>query len=462
MDDKVTPIRRLTSQELNERGRQHRKTVPRSSLATLVPSAEDPVAILTEQNRSRIPELVPLRFARMLADPFSFFRGSAALMAADLAASPHTNLSVISCGDAHISNFGMYASPERDLVFDLNDFDETAVSPFEWDLKRLVASLVIGGREASHSAQSVRESALGAVDQYIRGLHAILELDVLERYHLHVEPELMESRVSPALRQVIDATAKRARKRTSKRAARRLTEADADGKLRFREDPPVLTHVNQESESKLRETVAAYLAGLEPDIALLLSQFRVLDFARRVVGVGSVGTRCYLVLLTGPLGEALILQVKEAPASVLTTWGHQAQPEIFARVVGVRGQGARVVGGQKMLQGVSDPFLGAVRWEGADYYVRQFHDMKGSVDVESMDDDVLAEYGRACALLLARAHGQSPTVGSVLGYIGAGAPLRTAIADFAEAYADKSEEDFHRLFEAAHDGLVPVAADPAR
>ncbi len=462
MSDRAKPKRRLTNEELTQLGRRQRKTVPRSSLATLVPSAEDPVAILTEQNRSRIPELVPLRFARMLADPFSFFRGSAALMAADLAASPHTDLRVISCGDAHISNFGMYASPERDLVFDLNDFDETAVSPFEWDLKRLVASLVIGGRAAGHSAQSVRESAMSAVDQYVVGLHAILELGVLERYHLHVEPELMESRVSPALRKVIGATARRARKRTSKRAARRLTESDSQGQLRFREDPPVLTHVDRQSESKLRQAVRAYLAGLEPDIALLLSQFRLLDVARRVVGVGSVGTRCYLALLTGPLGEPLVLQVKEAPMSVLTTWGEQSQPDVFTRVVGVSGQGARVVGGQKMLQGVSDPFLGAVRSGGVDYYIRQFHDMKGSVDVESMGDDVLTEYGRACALLLARAHGQSPTVGSVLGYIGAGTPLRTAIVAFAEAYADKSEEDFHRLFEAAHDGLIAVASDPAR
>lgn len=462
MDDKAIIIPRLTSEELKERGRRERKKVPRSGLATLVPAIGDPVAILTDQNESRIPELVPLRFARMLADPFSFFRGSAALMAADLAASPHTDLTVISCGDAHISNFGMYASPERELVFDLNDFDEAAVSPFEWDLKRLAASLVIGGRQAGYSRKSVRLSALGAVDQYISGLHAVMGLGVLERYHLHVEPELMASRVSPALREVIDATARRARKRTSKRAARRLTETDSDGQLRFREDPPVLTHVDIESESKIRQAVRGYLVGLEPDISLLLSQFRLLDFARRVVGVGSVGTRCYLALLTGPLGEALILQVKEATASVLTTWGGQAQPEVFTQVVGHRGQGARVVAGQKMLQGVSDPFLGAVRSNGADYYVRQFHDMKGSVDVESMDGEVFADYGRACALLLARAHGQSPTAGSVLGYIGAGTPLRTAIVDFAEAYADKSMDDFDRLSQAAHDGLVPMAPDPAR
>ncbi|MFZ2623737.1 MAG: DUF2252 domain-containing protein [Propionibacterium sp.] len=460
--DTLTIIQQLTSEEWAERGRRQRKEIPRSCLATLVPGAEDPVAILTSQNTSRVADLVPLRFARMLTDPFSFFRGSAALMAADLAASPHTDLPVISCGDAHISNFGLYASPERDLVFDLNDFDETAVSPFEWDLKRLVASLVVGGRQAGHSAQSVRDSALAAVDQYVSGLNALIELDVMERYHLHVEPELMESRVSPALRQVIDETAGRARKRTSKRAARRLTETDAQGNLRFREDPPVLTHVGKENESELRQTILAYLAGLEPDIALLLSQFRLLDVARRVVGVGSVGTRCYIGLLVGPTGEALILQVKEATTSVLTTWGHQDQPETLSRFVKELGQGARVVGGQKMLQGVSDPFLGAVRSGGHDYYIRQFHDMKGSVDVDSMGEEVFGEYGRACALLLARAHGQSPTLGSVVSYIGGGKPLRTAIVDFAESYADKSEEDFEKLTEAARKGLVPVAPDPAR
>ncbi|MFT8395717.1 DUF2252 domain-containing protein [Propionibacterium sp.] len=462
MDDTLTMIQQLTSDEWAERGRRQRKDIPRSSLASLTPSTEDPVDILTEQNTSRVADLVPLRFARMLTDPFSFFRGSAALMTADLAASPHTNLPVISCGDAHISNFGLYASPERDLVFDLNDFDETAVSPFEWDLKRLVASLVVGGRQAGYSAQSVRESAVSAVDQYISGVRDLIELGVMERYHLHVEPELMESRVSPALRQVIDETTRRARKRTSKRAARRLTEIDAQGNLRFRDDPPVLTHVGEENESELRQTILTYLAGLEPDIALLLSQFRLLDVARRVVGVGSIGTRCYIALLIGPTGEALILQVKEATASVLTTWGHQEQPEPLARFVSELGQGARVVGGQKMLQGVSDPFLGAVRSGGHDYYIRQFHDMKGSVDVDSMDEEVFGEYGRACALLLARAHGQSPTLGSVVSYIGGGKPLRTAIVDFAESYADKSEEDFEKLTEAARTGSVPVAPDPAR
>ena len=282
------------------RGRALRKTVPRRTLAQLTPSDRTATEILVAQNAGRLRELVPLRFARMLADPFSFYRGSAAVMAADLGASPSSGIEVMCCGDAHVSNFGMYAAPHRSIVFDLNDFDEAAVAPAEWDVKRLITSAIVGGRHAGYPAKAIRRCVEQALVGYQTSLRAMLAMDVLDRYYLRVEPERYTGAVSKGLLGVIQKTTSRARTRTSARIFKQLTEIGPDGTPRLREAPPVLQHVDEDIEAVLVESIQEYLAAVPADIALLLSHFRVTDVALRVVGVGSVGTRCYLVILVGP------------------------------------------------------------------------------------------------------------------------------------------------------------------
>lgn len=442
-------------------GREQRRSHPRRKLGELVAADRSAVEILVEQNADRLPDLVPLRFARMLTDPFAFYRGTAAVMAADLACSPGSGVQVLSCGDAHVSNFGIYASPERELVFDLNDFDETAAAPWEWDLKRLVTSAVIGGRHSGFRRSQIDAIARAAVVEYTDGLRQMLRLTALQRYYLHAQPELVLGDLDPQLQSIIERTLRRARKRTSDRVFAKIMEPTADGGLRLREDPPVLMHLPDVKELAT-QSYRAYLASVSPDIAMLLSQFELTDVARRVVGVGSVGTRCYLLVFTGPAGEPLVLQVKEAMRSVLEQHGRVELPAELADFTGRFGQGARVVGGQRILQSVSDPFLGFTRFNGSDYHVRQFHDMKGTIETEGMGASAFGGYVRACALLLARAHAQSPTAPAVREYIGKGPAVVEPIVGFAEAYADKSLADFEELRRAAARRDIEVAPDPAR
>ena len=444
-------------------GRAIRKTVPRRALAQLNPSPRSATEVLVAQNADRLGELVPLRFARMLADPFSFYRGSAAVMAADLAASPTSGIEIMCCGDAHVSNFGLYAAPDRSIVFDLNDFDETAVAPAEWDVKRLVTSAIIGGRHAGYPAKAIRRCVEEALTGYQTSLVAMLEeMDVLERYYLRLEPELYTGKVSKGLQAVIQKTISRARKRTSARMFKRIMEIGPDGTPRLREAPPVLQHVDEDTEAPLIESIQEYLAAVPADVALLLSHFRVTDVALRVVGVGSVGTRCYLVILVGPNDTPLILQIKEATRSVLDEYGSWPQPETLTTAVGDRGQGVRVIDGQRILQAMSDVFLGATRKDGRDYYVRQFHDMKGTVDTEGMSASTFREYVTACAVLLARAHSQSANASILKGYVGTNATVHDAVAEWSYAYAEKSLDDFHQLRAAATSGDIEVADDPGR
>jgi uncharacterized protein (DUF2252 family) len=444
------------------RGRALRKTAPRSSLAQLTPSARTATEILVAQNAGRLSELVPLRFARMLADPFSFYRGSAAVMAADLAASPSTGIEIMCCGDAHVSNFGMYAAPDRAIVFDLNDFDEAAVAPAEWDLKRLITSAIVGGRHAGYPAKAIRRFAEQALLAYQTGLEATLEMDVLDRYYLRLEPERYTGEVSKGLQGVVQRTICRARKQTSARVFKRIMEIGADGTPRLREQPPVLQHVEEEIEAPLVEAVQEYLAAVPTDVALLLSHFRISDVALRVVGVGSVGTRCYLVILVGPNDTPLILQIKEATRSVLEEYGGWRQPDTLTAAIEAKGQGVRVIDGQQILQAMSDVFLGTTRKDGREYYIRQFHDMKGTIDTEGMSASTFGEYVSACAMLLARAHSQSANASILRGYVGTTDTAHCAVAEWCYAYADKSLDDFHQLRAAAAAGDIEVADDPAR
>ncbi|CQD03282.1 hypothetical protein BN1232_00389 [Mycobacterium lentiflavum] len=440
------------------RGRALRKTVPRRSLAQLTPSSRSATEILVAQNAERISELVPLRFARMLADPFAFYRGSAAVMAADLAASPSTGIEIMCCGDAHISNFGLYAAPHRSIVFDLNDFDEAAVAPAEWDVKRLITSAVIGGRHADYTTKAIRRCVEQALVGYQRSLEAMLEeMDVLERYYLRVEPEHYSGKMSEGLQAVIQKTISRARTRTSARVFKQITEIGPDGTPRLREAPPVLQHVDEDVEAPLVESIQEYLTVVPADVALLLSHFRVTDVALRVVGVGSVGTRCYLVILVGPNDTPLILQIKEATRSVLDEYGGWPQPQSLTAAIEAHGHGVRVTDGQLILQAMSDVFLGSTRKDGRDYYVRQFHDMKGTIETEGMSPSTFTDYVTACAVLLARAHAQSANASILRGYVGTSNTVHEAVAEWSYAYADKSLDDFHQLRAAATAGEIEVA-----
>jgi hypothetical protein len=287
MEDIARPLReRLVAFENVDddraRGRALRKAVPRSALAQLVPSTRDPVEILVEQNRRRAPDLVPLRFARMLTDPFSFYRGSAALMAADLADGPSSGVEVMCCGDAHLSNFGLYASPQRTLIFDLNDFDEAAVAPAEWDVKRLTTSAIVGGRHAGYPEKTIRRIASDVVSAYRKGLYAALDMDILSRYYLRMEPGRYVKKVSGSLGAVLAAAEKKARTRTSKRVFAQIMEPQPDGRFTLRENPPLLQHVDIADEARLIDAFRHYLTSVPADVALVLSHFQLADCGRTV------------------------------------------------------------------------------------------------------------------------------------------------------------------------------------
>ena len=423
-------------------GRDARRTTPRRALAELTTSGRDPLGILERQNATRVPELVPLRTERMSASPFAFYRGTAALMAADLSRAVSTDIRVSSCGDAHVANFGFYASPQRTLVFDLNDFDEAALAPWEWDVKRLVTSIVIAGQATSRDMTVVRGAARDAVRAYARSLAAYVERSPLERYYEHFDAAGALSLRDGEERRAVKAAIRSAEKRTGERAVRKLTEVDEHGRLRFVEAPPTMTHVDAETQRRVQSAVDAYLQTTNVDIRLLLQHYAVSDTVRRVVGVGSVGTRCYVTVLQDGDGNALLLQTKEAGRSVLEEHGGCPQPAAVADHIARHGEGGRVVAMQRILQGVSDPFLGHMRGAQFDFYVRQFRDMKGGFDIETLDDGPFGEYGRACATTLARAHSQSPQAATVAGYVGSGRVVGEAILDWAEAYAELSRADY--------------------
>lgn len=419
------------------RGKAARATTPRSALGTTGARDRDPVAILEAQNVTRLPDLVDLRMQRMTANPFAFYRGTAAIMAADLANDPTSGISIISCGDAHISNFGLYASPQRTLLFDLNDFDEAARAPWEWDLKRLVTSVVIGARDNGYSEELVSSTALHTASEYRRTLLTLMSLPAIERYYRNVEIKRARKQLSSPAREMVDRAAKQARKRTSDQAVSRMSAVDDAGNRFFVDTPPVLTRLSAEEQSSIRHLFDEYRATVSADIALLLSQHELTDIALRVVGVGSVGTRCFVLLLTGPAGEALVLQVKQAEASVLQTWGGIDNDSGH--------QGSRVVDNQRILQAISDPFLGHLTGvNGWHFYVRQFRDMKGSVDIAGLTPYQFETYVGACAGVLARAHSQNPEAAAIAGYVGASDAVDRAVLEWSLAYADQSLEDFER------------------
>ncbi|MET0726590.1 MAG: DUF2252 domain-containing protein [Leifsonia sp.] len=440
-------------------GKAKRADLPRRAQAEYVaPANRDPLGILEHQNADRLDWLVGLRMQRMLQDPFAFYRGTAALQAADLADSPRSGADVVLCGDAHIANFGLYASPQRTLVFDLNDFDEAAVGPWEWDVKRLVTSVIIAGRHNGYKRNRQRSAALAAARSYRIAVRGSLELDPLSRYYLRAEVSVGSSRFGAETQKVIDRAVRSSERRTSERVFSKITEVAEDGSVRIIEQPPTLAHVPTEIEEQLGAIVDLYRETVAPDISLLLSQYTPTDVARRVVGVGSVGTRCFIVVLTGPHGSPLILQVKEANESVLHQFGgleRQLVPGVDPTAMAAE-DGYRVVSLQRILQAVSDPFLGYLTVGGRGFYVRQFRDRNVSFDIPSLDEQPFEDYVDACGALLARAHTQSSAAAFIGGYLGSANTFDEAVVDWAEAYADQSLADFEALRDAVAAGRFPT------
>ncbi len=437
-------------------GRAARQQKPRSTLSRLTIGERDPLGILDQQNATRAQDLIPLRTERMSASPFAFYRGTAAIQAADLGTDPHSGILVPSCGDAHVANFGFYASQQRTLVFDLNDFDEAAWAPWEWDVKRLVTSVVIAGQATSRDEVVVMDAALAAVRTYARAMAAHAERSPLVRFFEHLDVTAMAGSAEKSSRDVMKAAIHDAQKRTADRAARKLTQMGPDGRLSFIETPPTMTAVDTEAYERLLDNVRNYALSANIDIRMLLTHYTVSDIARRVVGVGSVGTLCTLILLQDGDGNVLLLQGKQAGKSVLVEYGGIEQPEVFVPYVERHGEGGRVVALQRILQAVSDPFLGHVQAARGDFYVRQFHDMKGGIDADQIEDGPFRNYAQACAATLARAHSQAPNAADVAGYIGNGRVVGESILEWAYAYAALSKQDYE-AFVAANGVATPTS-----
>ncbi|BDD82459.1 hypothetical protein TPB0596_22220 [Tsukamurella pulmonis] len=445
-------------------GKGLRKRLARSAHAAFTPDARDPVEIIREQNSTRIQELVPVRVSRMLHSPFAFYRGGAALMAHDLAGEADTGVTVMSCGDAHISNFGLFASPERRQLFDVNDFDEAGNAPFEWDVKRLAASVMIAARENGDTDEQARSAVAAAVGSYRTTLAELVGQSALERYYTCYDVEHLATRAAgdQPLLELIEQTAKKARKRTSARMVEKITATSADGEPHIVANPPTLVPAPPKLVEGFEGIYVRYLDSLRADAAALLGQFRVLDWALRVVGVGSVGTLCFIVLVgrdvPGGGMETLFLQVKEASPSVLQTYGKRGPSTMPPRAPSSGAQAWRVVAGQQILQAQSDSFLGYTPTVlGKDFYWRQFRDMKGSVAPELLTHEQFERYGQACGGVLARAHSQSPASASASAYLGKSTEFDEAVAGFATAYADQNEKDYAAVQAAVKAGVLPCA-----
>ncbi|MBK5220097.1 MAG: DUF2252 domain-containing protein [Thermoleophilia bacterium] len=438
-------------------GRAARSQARRSTHGDWEPAAErpDPIAVLEGQAASRVPELVPIRYGRMAASPFAFYRGAAAVMAADLAATPVSGLRVQTCGDAHLSNFGVFAAPDRRLVFDVNDFDESLPGPWEWDVKRLAASFAVAGREAGlkrKQRESVVVQATASYREAMRSFAAMRNLEVwYSRFDIEAALEEVELEDPTEVQRVRKGVAK-ARTKDSLRALERLTES-VDGDLRFRNEPPLLIpgeHLlpagdGRDAAAVLEDVLSAYRDTLPADRQHLLDGYRFRQIARKVVGVGSVGTRAWVVLLTGADdGDPLFLQAKEAEASVF---------EPYVGASRFRNHGRRVVEGQRLMQAASDIFLGWCRTVGIDgrerdFYVRQLWDWKRSAEIERLTPRGFEVYAGMCGQTLARGHARSGDRVAIASYLGGGDAFDRAIAGFAEAYADRNERDHAALLEA--------------
>lgn len=450
------------------RGKDAERVTPRESHAEFQPGgSRDPVGLLLEQAKSRVPELVPIRHGRMLVSAFTFYRGAALPMAADLATTPTSGLQVQLCGDAHLNNFGVYASPERELVFDVNDFDETLPGPFEWDVKRLAASLAVAGRENGFQRKHRRKIVLAAVQGYREAIRGFAEQTLLEVWYTHLDIEQALGQFRSQLKaKRFTATEKmlaKAHTRDSTQALRKLTTL-VEGRRRIMSDPPMVVPVEEvfadvqasEVYEQIRTVMGKYRRTLQSDRRHMLEQFTLVQAARKVVGVGSVGTRAWIVLMDSGDGvEPVFLQAKEAQPSVLAEYCGRSR---YAN------QGERVVAGQHLMQAESDIFLGWTHTPGPDgvdrdYYVRQLKDWKFSLPIERTVPSGMVVYARVCGSTLARAHARSGDRVALAAYLGGSDAFDQAIADFAETYADQNERDYAALQGAVKDGRAKATTD---
>jgi uncharacterized protein (DUF2252 family) len=457
---------RLGPAERAARGKAARAAVPRERHAEFDPPSDrpDPIALLEEQAKTRVPELVPVRWGRMMVSPFTYYRGAALPMASDLATTPISGLAVQACGDAHLSNFGIFGSAERRLIFDVNDFDETLPGPWEWDIKRLAASLEVAGRDNGIAPKQRREIILAGVARYRQAMREFASMTNLDVWYARADMTELRAQADTQLRarqrKLVDAGLAKARTRDSTQELAKLTRM-VDGRPRIISDPPLLVPIDElipsetdreDLEGELTSLIAKYQRTLETDRRYLLQQFEFCDMARKVVGVGSVGTRCWIALMLGrDETDPLFLQIKEAEASVLSR---------FVGTSKYANQGQRVVAGQRLMQAASDIFLGWQRIEAGldgkprDFYVRQLRDWKFSIEIAGLRPEGLQLYAALCGWTLARAHARSGDRIAIAAYLGSSDVFDKAIAKFATAYADQNERDHQALVDAVKSGRI--------
>ena len=461
----IAAIPHLSVAERVARGKAARKEVPRAGHAVFEPPSTraDPVELLERQAKTRVPELVPIRYGRMLVSPFTFYRGAAMIMAHDLAATPRSGLTVQCCGDAHLSNFGVFASPERRLMFDVNDFDETLPGPWEWDVKRLAVSMLIAARDNGFRAKEQDQIVLDTVGRYRTAMAEFAGMKDLDVWYsrLDMESAMQEygSQFKPKLVKRAGKQVAKARTKDSMAAFAKLTHV-VDGKVHIVDQSPLIVPIEQLAEGQAREglfdelhqLLRGYRDTLEFDRRVLLEQFELTDFARKVVGVGSVGTRAWIALMLGRDGQdPLFLQIKEAEASVMEEF---LGPSEFSN------HGERVVIGQRLMQATSDIFLGWLHVDAGldgnarDFYVRQLKDWKGSAEIEQMVPKAMATYGNLCGWTLARAHARSGDRIAIAAYLGNGDSFDRAIVEFSKMYADQNERDYQDLAAAVKSGRI--------
>jgi uncharacterized protein (DUF2252 family) len=437
-----------TPKERLAEGKARRAQAPRSAHSCWEPAANraDPIALLEESSQQRLQHLIPIRYGRMLASPFTFLRGSPIVMAHDLASTPVSGIRVQACGDAHLMNFGLYASPERSLLFDVNDFDETLPGPWEWDVKRLAASCVVSGRSHGMNARGCLYAARGCARSYRERMREYSGMRLLDVWYSRVDAEAALKVFRGVGRKEVSRTFDKSRRSTSLQALSKLADL-GNGRLHIVENLPLVQRVNDEHLSEsLRRFFRSYYSSLQEDRRALLERYRLVDFALKVVGVGSVGTRCFIVLLDGSHSDdPLFLQIKEAQASILEQYQGRSPHH---------NHGRRVVLGQRLMQSTSDIFLGWASDGGYDYYVRQLRDMKGTADVEHMSGEDFSDYAKLCGWVLARAHARSGDAALIAGYLGKADTFDAAIAEFAAAYADQTERDFETFKKGVQSGRI--------
>jgi uncharacterized protein (DUF2252 family) len=451
-------LQQRSREQLYAEGKAIRDSCPRSDHADWKPPADraDPVEILEASNKGRLPELIPVRYGRMIPSPFVFYRGAAAIMAADLAHTPSSGIRVQACGDAHLMNFGVFATPERRVIFDINDFDETLPAPWEWDVKRLATSFLIASRSNGFSESAARKTALSCVRSYRERMAEFAQMRTLEVWYARLDLETILPSIKDPEAQ------KRIQRRVQKAEKSDVLETDfpklvtlENGEPTIRDNPPLIYHLREETgpdfEARVADAFAGYRESLPDERRVLLDRYQRKDLAIKVVGVGSVGTFCAIMLMMADVDDPLFLQIKEAGQSVL---------EPYAGKSTYANHGQRVVAGLRLMQSASDLFLGWTEGrEGRHFYIRQLHDMKIKFLVELFTLSVMVQYAEHCGWALARAHAKAGQPSLIAGYVGKGDQFDEAVADFATAYAQQNERDYQAMVRAARQGRIEVQTE---